>query len=405
MNESNSTPIASGRCQKSESRQHIKKTGRTTLSQMYSASPTHREPSSPDMLGKLSLALNNVRNLKVQLAEREEELRSIREEKEKYQSEHGRLYSQLTAIRTRSSIFEGQLAKKATENTELCSKNAELETECSKLRQIIADDTSKQTQRIKQLELQLNTLKSEIIAITSGKKCNVAEHESKEVWMQERIKLLAEIDELHKNHLMQMRDITNENNSLQSQIATLMGKLEELRATNTKISSEKIGLQHDLDRIKQEHSKYLKINIKNSACIAELEERLAEVETERTNAKMALKKAIAILDAETALRQEIASKDGRISELEKALEAEKIRIHLPSFASLEQSGKAISPVSMDEPPRYVEDISAGATTNANIPNLDKETKTCSESSSPNSKLQRKLAALAETKARMRKLMI
>lgn len=272
-----------------------------------------KEPSSPAMLGKLSLALNNMRNLKEQLSQREVELLLVRSEKEKYQAEHGKLYSQITAIRTRCSLFESQLAKKALEVEELKKASANWEFECGKLRKTVSEDTSKQANRIRQLELQLSALKNEL----ASRPDNVQDDK----------------EEAGRISQAEIKRLVAENERSTQETAALSGQLEESRAAVAKVSGEKASAQQDLERLKQEQTKFLRAH-KDAGRLVELEDRLGELETERTNAKMALKKALHVLDEADGLRAALAVRDARIAELEAALKAaatQQPTITLPSF--------------------------------------------------------------------------
>lgn len=320
MSDSASTPLASSRRVKptadgsrGNSRQRWNSNGADIDSPR---TPNVKEPSSPAMLGKLSLALSNMRNLKEQLSQREAELLLVKSEKEKYQAEHGKLYSQITAIRTRCSLFESQLAKKALEVEELKKNNANLEFECGKLRKMVSDDTSKQTNRIRQLELQVSALKNELASRPSE------DQNTKD-----------ELEELRRTSQTEVRRLTAESERLTREATILATQLEELRATVIKVSSEKASAQQEIEHLRQDQVKYLKAH-KDVSRLTELETRLGELETERTNAKMALKKALHILDEAEGIRAALVTKDARIEELEAALKvatAQQPTITLPSL--------------------------------------------------------------------------
>lgn len=331
-----------------------------------------KEPSSPAMLGKLSLALNNMRNLKEQLAQREAEVLLVRSEKEKYQTEHGKLYSQITAIRTRCSLFESQLAKKALEVEDLKKANTDLEFECGKLRKMVSDDTSKQTSRIRHLELQINALKNELASRLDGSQGN-----------------REELEEVRRASQAENRLLVTENERLTREGSGLVTRLEELRAAMTKVSSEKANVQQDLDRLKQEQLRYLKAH-KDVARLVELEDRLGELETERTNAKIALKKALHVLDEAEGVRAALAAKDMRIKELETALEAATIRQPTITLPSLVDTLKLVQTEREDQscvcPPRPE-------------PHMNQ-----TSASPADDLIRQKLDAFADTKQRIRQLL-
>lgn len=257
-----------------------------------------------------------MRNLKEQLSQREADFFLLKSEKEKYQAEHGKLYSQITAIRTRCSLFESQLAKKALEVEELKKTNANLEFEYGKLRKLVSDDTSKQTSRIRQLELQVSALKHELASHPSEDQSNKDER-----------------DELRRSSQEEIRRLTAENERLTREAALLTIQLGEIRATMIKISSEKASAQQEIEHLRQEQAKFLKAH-GDDIHLTELEARLGELETERTNAKMALKKALHVLDEAESIREALVTKDARIEELEIALKtmtANQPTITLPSL--------------------------------------------------------------------------
>lgn len=398
MGDSISTPLASSRRVKQTSSLMNKgksvRWGISSRDSEATGSPPSsavREPSSPDMLGKLSLALSNMRNLKEQLAQREAELLLVKSEKEKYQSEHGKMYSQITSIRTRCSLFESQLAKKAMEVEELKKSSDNFEFECSKLRKMVSDDTSKHTNRIKHLEMQVSTLKLELSSKPEDGDGIVKLEE-------ERERLLAEIEELGKNHQHEIKSILAENEKLSSLTASLTSKLEESRAAMVKVSSEKIGLQQDLERFRQEHTKFLKAH-KDTSRFVELEERLAEIETERSNAKMTLKKAMRILDEGESLRLAIEEKDARIKDLEAILQlGTKPGITLPSIID---SLKHMDQVESEEQPRAIPQQQHQATSADDAPPIAPfQTELSTEDL-----IKQKLDAFADTKSRMRQFFI
>lgn len=320
MDESGLTPIASSRRSKSEATSYKGKNVRWSLSQDKgpSNSPSVREPPSPDMIGKLSLALNNMRNLKDKLTLCEAELATAREEKEKYAQEHAKIYQQLTSIRTKCSVFEAQLARKATENEAFKERKEQMEEELTHLRKIASDDMSKQTSRIKSLELQVNALKCEL----ANKNCDI-NSEAASLRM-ENNRLTSELETIRKEYSTNLQRLTLENTALHEQIKSLVAKNDENRSSIVKLTGDKMSLTQEIDRFRQEAKRYMK-NHKEIKRVAEMEERLAELETERTNAKMALKKAMAVLDQEDALREAIEERDRKISALEEELE--KLRIY------------------------------------------------------------------------------
>jgi chromosome segregation ATPase len=298
------------------------------------------------------LAQLNVRNLKQQLEERENDMLVLREEKEKYESEHGKLYSQMTAIRSKSQAFGAQLAKKTIENEQLQERNVTLEAECARLRGIAADEASKQTMRIRTLEAQLRALKA---GMDSQADNDVDTQIT--ILRENNEKLRNDLDAAREGYKAELQEILKERETVTIITEDLTRRLEDARTTMLKMSTEKACLLQDIQLLKDER-KLSRKDQRDLALSEELQLRLAELETERSNAKTALKKAMAVLDEEESVRRALQEKDEKIAELEGLLKQK-----LPSMDILDSSlarmsiDKSSSPVIVDEGSPVVEAIS------------------------------------------------
>lgn len=270
--------------------------------------------SSTDALGRLSLAQNTIRQLRRDVEARETELAELRTEKEKYEESHGRLYSQMSSLRNKCQAYEQQLISRTAEWEETDRRNRELEEECVRLRAMFVEEAAKHGQRTKTLEAQLAAIRLECESAQRAPRSpeNGSQRE-------DRAKYSKQIEALKKAHESETAKLSSTIGELQKQNEALLEKLEESRTSMTKLSTEKACLLTDIRRLQDEQKKASKKESKDAELEQELHMRLAELETERSNAKTALKKAMVILDQEEELRSELASRDARIKELERLL--------------------------------------------------------------------------------------
>ncbi|PJF16959.1 pds5 sister chromatid condensation and cohesion [Paramicrosporidium saccamoebae] len=390
-----STPIASSR------RKPPAKSVRWNLSPLV-AEPVARQPDSPtDMLGRLSLAKTDLRNIREQLAAREEECRALRNEKEKYEGEHGKIYSQMSLLRSKCQTFEGQLAKKTQEYGELSAKRVELEDECKRLRGLIAEEANKHQVRIKGLEAQVKSLKTEL---DSAK---------------ETIDKAGKTASPVQDH--QIQQLLEERSRQQTLNNDLARRLEESRTEMRKMSTDRACLVQDVYRLKEEVKS--RASKKNELTMdEELQLRLASLETERSNAKTALKKAMAIIDQEESFRAELQRKDEKIQLLKQKLKSQTTA--LPSLDALKlnkaqqipDSNIIVSPLTLSSDESYSPrsdllraDPSRVDSLMDNSPKLDSSAPSFSAPLTTDidkgvpEELRNRLLALQETSARLRRL--
>lgn len=234
------------------------------------------QPASPgvDFLAKMSSALASVRTLKRDLAERDATLTQVRAEKEKYEEEHGKIYSQMASLRSRLHVFENQLAKKTQEFVTLQSQFDEAQREITKLRATQADDTSKQTIRIKALEAQVVHWKKQA---ESAPKPSQNENDSplvvENAELREMVRALRERVTIYEEEAVDRKDLL-------AKFELLNERLEETRVSMLRLSTEKTLLQ-------QENQK-LKTLVKDLDQVEELKSRLSVLEVNTQNISIQL---------------------------------------------------------------------------------------------------------------------
>jgi chromosome segregation ATPase len=346
------------------------------------------------MLGRLSLAKTDLRNVREQLAAREEECRVLRIEKEKYDGEHGKIYSQMSLLRSRCQSFEAQLAKKTQEYGELVTKRVELEEECKRLRGLIADEANKHQVRIRSLESQVKLIKTEL---DSAKEA---------------------IDKVEKNGTpvqdYQVQQLLEERSRQQAVINDLTRRLEESRTEMRKMSTDKACLVQDVYRLKEEVKS--RASKKNELTMdEELQLRLASLETERSNAKTALKKAMAIIDQEESFRAELQRKDEKIQQLKAKLKSQATALpsldilKLNKAQQISDSNIIVSPLTLSSDESYSPlvdfqrvEMDRSPKLELSVPGPGAPLKTDIDKNVPQ-ELRNRLLALQETSARLRRL--
>lgn len=381
---------------------------RTSASQ---SSPGTRD--STDTLGRLSLAQNSLRKLREELSEREDELNELRAEKEKYESSHGKIYSQISSIRSKCQALEHQLARKSAECEAVGMRNQELEGELVKLKTLFVEESAKHMLRIKTLDSSLASAKSEIESLCKYQQSLEGDNSYKD----ERAKLLAHIDHLKKTAERDRNAHQAELQELHLLNDDLNGRLEESRTAMNKLSAEKTLALNDYGRLKEERT--ARREAKSVAWENELHMRLAELETERSNAKTALKKAMAVIDQEESTRAELALREEQIILLQE--EISKLReIKLPSIDDLDCSlahmhvsssqalaGSKVAPVAASPeerllkltPPSILEKANTAVAHETLIPTEAIEIKTAEKSND----LKTKLSVIREMNCRLRQL--
>lgn len=268
-----------------------------------------RQPNSPggDFLAKLSNSLAHVRTLKRDLSDREAQMAALKGEKEKYEMEHGKIYSQMVSLRSKLHMFESQLAKKTQDYADLLKISESASEEVNKLRALQAEENSKQTIRIKALEGQVSQWKRQAENIPTPSKRSSSQATVDTALGKENAEL-KEMVKVLKERVTLFEEESKSRNELTAKFEDLNGRLEETRVSMLRLSTEKVMLQ-------QENQK-LKTLLKQSEDVDELRERLSLLETERSNAKTALKKAMTIIDQEEILQAKLDGKDIYIKDLE-----------------------------------------------------------------------------------------
>lgn len=348
--EDSSTPIASSRRRPPPLRRGVppvKAAGGKTLSWKspiqddgpLTSSPTMRDPPPGDNLGRLSLAQNSIRQLRRELAEKEEELAMLREEKEKYETGHGKIYSQMSSVRNKCQAYEDALMKKSGELETASQRNDELERECGRLRNLFVEETAKHSLRTRSLEGQVATLKAELEMLKKTSERHPSQSSPAKSIKDQGLRTT--VEGLKSKLQEELESKTKEIIEYRLQKEELTRKLEEARSALIKINTEKTCLVTDLRKLQEELIKAHRRLEKKRATEnetglrGELEQRLAALETERSNVKNALKKAMAVLDKEEEWKRELDVKDARIYQLEEMIKT--YSVPLPSIDTLNAS--------------------------------------------------------------------
>lgn len=300
---------------------------RRTSSAAHQASPSGR--SGGDALGRLSLAQNTLRRLREELSEREEELNELRIEKEKYEASHGRIYSQISSVRSKCQALEQQLARKTAECEGMILRNQELEGELVRLKAAFVEESAKHTLRIKTLDANLLSARAEIESLRQSSSSRLGGCREEQSQLLEQIDALKRVlEEERKGHKMELGELQRLNEDLN-------GHLEESRTAMNKLSAEKALLLSEQNRLREGHAS--RKDAKSVAWENEMHLRLAELETERSNAKTALRKAMAIIDQEEATRGALQEKDATIQRLQEQIAKLEGMVKLPSMDDLDSS--------------------------------------------------------------------
>lgn len=296
-----------------------------------------------------------------EIAKRDQQISTLITERNHFQIEHGRLFNQFSTLQRQADQLEIDLNKKNIELDSLRLQHGQLREEHQKLRQVLSElqrEKKRQEQekdeekvRAHQLEIQIKTLGTQLDQKKANASVNTQASNQKLTELTRQNKALKERyssvqEENHQlaKRVSELKIGLDENKALREEILKmkieledLTKKLEDSRTSMMKISSEKAILQQENNRMKQQQLSGMESDSSGSSSGGSIlkeqlslrEEwnlRFAELEKEKDETKMALSKAMSVLENEEELVKELTRKERIIVELREAIE--KLQQHL-----------------------------------------------------------------------------